>query len=117
MLVVDDAAFMRKTIKMMIEKKGFQVVGEAENGSTAVTKYLECRPDLVTMDITMPHVDGITALKEIMVLDPKAKVVMVTAMGQETHVREAVMCGAKSFIVKPFKEENIVNTLKNVSAL
>lgn len=110
-LIVDDAAFMRMLIKTILEKNGFQVVGEAENGAVAVSKYKELQPDIVTMDITMPEMDGIMALKEIRAIDPNAKVVMISAMGQETYVREAVKLGAKGFVVKPFKEDYIVQTL------
>ena len=113
-LIVDDAMFMRLTLKLMLEKNGFQVVGEAENGAVAVAKYKELKPDIVTMDITMPEVDGIMALRQIRAMDDKAKVVMVSAMGQEVMIREAVMAGAKSFIVKPFKEEGVIKTLSNL---
>lgn len=115
-LVVDDAAFMRMSIKKVLEKHGFEVVGEAENGQIGVEKYLEYHPDLVTMDITMPEMTGIEALKNIRQHDPNAKVVMVSAMGQEGLVREAILSGAKSFIVKPYKEDFIVNTLNGVLA-
>ena len=107
-LIVDDAAFMRVSIKNMLTKNGFDVVGEAENGKVAVTKFQELSPDIITMDITMPEMDGLQALKEIVKLNPAANVVMVSAMGQEAMVREAVMAGAKGFIVKPFKEDAIV---------
>ena len=110
-LIVDDAAFMRLSLKTILEKNGFEVVGEAENGLIGVKKYKELSPDLVTLDITMPEMDGITALKEIMKIDSNAKVIIVSAMGQEGHVREAVMCGAKSFIVKPFTSEHVVKAL------
>lgn len=113
-LIVDDAAFMRMTIRQMLENRGFQVVGEAVNGLEGVAKYKELKPDIVTMDITMPEMSGLEALKEIRKFDPNAKVIMVTAMGQEALVREAVLAGAKSFIVKPFKEDHVVNTLKKV---
>lgn len=113
-LVVDDAAFMRITIKTMLEKNGFEVVGEAEDGSVAITKYKELNPDIVTMDITMPNMTGVDSLKEIRKYDPEAKIVMVSAMGQEKIVMEAVMNGAKSFIVKPFKEEQVMNTLNKI---
>ncbi|MDW7675125.1 MAG: response regulator [Bacillota bacterium] len=113
-LIVDDAAFMRMTIKMMLEKNGFEVVGEAENGAVGVTKYKECHPDIVTMDITMPELTGIEAVKAITQYDPKAKVIMVSAMGQEAMVKEAIMNGAKSFIVKPFKEEHVVQTINKL---
>jgi two-component system chemotaxis response regulator CheY len=115
-LIVDDAAFMRMSIKMMLEKNGFDVAGEAENGEVAIRKYIECKPDIVTMDITMPEMGGIDALKEIMKLDPNAKVVMISAMGQERMVLEAVMAGAKTFIVKPIIEEHVIETLTKVAA-
>jgi len=111
-LVVDDAAFMRVSIKNMLTKNGFEVVGEAENGKIAVAKYQELMPDVVTLDITMPELDGLDALKEIMKINPKAVVIMVSAMGQESMVRDAVMSGAKGFIVKPFKEDAIVAAIK-----
>lgn len=107
-LIVDDAAFMRVSIKNMLTKNGFDVVGEAENGKVAVAKFQELTPDIITMDITMPEMDGLQALKQIVALDSKASVVMVSAMGQEAMVRDAVMSGAKGFIVKPFKEDAII---------
>lgn len=110
-LVVDDAAFMRVTIKNMLEKNGFSVVGEAENGRVAVNKFHELNPDIVTMDITMPEMDGLAALKAIMQMNSSARIVMMTAMGQQGMVKEAVMAGAKGFIVKPFKEETVVSAL------
>lgn len=113
-LIVDDAAFMRLAIRMMLEKNGFDVVGEAENGAIGISKYLELRPDIVTMDITMPEVGGVEALKAIIQQDPKAKVIMVSAMGQECMVKEAVMNGAKSFIVKPFKEEHVLQIINKI---
>lgn len=116
-LVVDDANFMRYTIKSILSKNGFTVVGEAENGNIAVKMYSELKPDIVTMDITMPGMSGIEALKSIMKLDSKAKVVILSAMGQEIMVREAIMSGAKSFIIKPFKEELVVKTLNKVLSL
>ena len=116
-LVVDDAAFMRASIRMMLERNGFEVVGEAENGLVGINKYKELNPDVVTMDITMPEMGGIEALKAIKQYDPMAKVVMLSAMGQEPMVMDAVVSGAKCFIVKPFKEEIIVQTLNKVLAL
>lgn len=110
-LVVDDAAFMRVSIKNMITKHGFEVVGEAENGKIAVQKFQELSPDIVTLDITMPEMNGLDALKEIMKNNPNAIVIMVSALGQESMVREAVMSGAKGFVVKPFKEDVIVSAL------
>jgi two-component system chemotaxis response regulator CheY len=113
-LIVDDAGFMRATIKATLERNGFEVAGEAENGVAAVKKYQELHPDIVTMDITMPEMTGIEALKQIRGFDPNAKVVMITAMGQEHLVREAILNGAISFIVKPFKEEQVIQTLKKI---
>jgi two-component system chemotaxis response regulator CheY len=116
-LIVDDAAFMRMTIKNLLEKNGFEVAGEAENGEVGLRKYKELQPELVTMDITMPEMDGIQALKAIRQFDPKAKVIMVSAMGQEGLVKEAIISGAKTFIVKPFKEEQVIQTLTKIAAL
>ena len=114
-LIVDDAAFMRISIKNMLTKNGYEVVGEAENGLVAIELYKELRPDIVTMDITMPEMSGLDALKEIQKLDPQAKIVMVSAMGQEAMVREAIVSGAKGFIVKPFKEEGIIAAIKKLA--
>lgn len=113
-LIVDDAAFMRLSLKSMLEKNGFEVVGQAENGMIGAQKYAQLKPDVVTMDITMPELDGIGALKEIKKNDPNAKVVIISAMGQEALIREAVIAGAKTFIVKPFKEEFMIKTLSQV---
>jgi len=113
-LVVDDAAFMRVSIKNMLTKNGYEVIGEAENGKIAIQKYQELSPDIVTMDITMPEMDGLASLKEILKADPSANVIMVSAMGQEGMVREAVQTGAKGFIVKPFKEDVIISALGNL---
>ena len=114
-LIVDDAAFMRISIKNMLTKNGYEVVGEAENGLIAIELYKELRPDIVTMDITMPEMSGLDALKEIQKMDPQAKIVMVSAMGQEAMVREAIVSGAKGFIVKPFKEDGIIAALKKLA--
>ena len=113
-MVVDDAMFMRASLKMMLEKNGFEVAAEAENGAIAVQKYKEIKPDFVTMDITMPEMDGLQALKLIKQMDPDAKVVVVSAMGQEPVVKEAILSGAKSFIVKPFKEDFVLKTLNSL---
>ena len=110
-LVVDDAAFMRLSIKTMLEKNGYEVVGEAANGHKAIEMYKILKPEVVTMDITMPEMDGIEALSEIIKFDPKAKVIMLSAMGQETKIREAIIQGAKGFIIKPFKEDYFMQTL------
>lgn len=113
-LIVDDAAFMRMSIKTMLEKNGFQIVGEATNGLEAIEKYKTIKPDLVTMDITMPGMTGIEALKEIMKFDSKARIIMVSAMGQEAMVREAVLNGAKSFLVKPFTENHLISAFNQI---
>lgn len=114
-LVVDDAAFMRVSIKKMLTNNGYEVVGEAENGKVAIQKYEELSPDVITLDITMPEMDGLACLKEILAIDPAANVIMVSAMGQEGMVREAVLSGAKGFIVKPFKEDVLMESLKNLA--
>ncbi len=110
-LVVDDAAFMRLTIKTMLERNGYEVVGEAENGRKAIEMYKILKPEVVTMDITMPDMDGIEALGEIIKFDPKARVIMLSAMGQEVKIKEAIILGARGFIVKPFKEEYLLKAL------
>ena len=112
-LIVDDAAFMRVSIKNMLSKNGYEIVGEAENGKVAIQKYQELSPDIVTMDITMPEMDGLTS-KKILEAHPSANIVMISAMGQESMVREAVLSGAKGFIVKPFKEEALISALNNL---
>ena len=114
-LIVDDAAFMRISIKNSLSKNGFDVVGEAENGAVAVEKYRELSPDIVTMDITMPVMGGLDARKAIIGMDPGARVIMVSAMGQEAIVRDAVLSGARGFIVKPFKEDGLLSALNKLS--
>ena len=111
-LIVDDAAFMRMMIKDILTKNGFEVVGEASDGAQAVDKYKELKPDLVTMDITMPEMDGIAALKVIQEFDPNAKVVMCSAMGQQAMVIDAIQAGAKDFIVKPFQADRVIEAIK-----
>ena len=110
-LVTDDAAFMRMQLKNIVTKLGHEVVGEAENGQVAVDLYQEVKPDLVTMDITMPEMNGVEALKEIKKLDADAKVIMCSAMGQQGMVVEAIQAGAKDFIVKPFTADRINEAL------
>ncbi len=114
-LVVDDAVFMRQSLKLILERNGYDVVGEAENGRVAIQKYQELKPDLITMDITMPEMSGIQAVSEIRKINPKIKIVMISALGQESHIREAVLMGAAGFLVKPFKEENIIKALSKIS--
>ncbi|WP_019119128.1 response regulator [Brevibacillus massiliensis] len=111
-LVVDDAAFMRMMIKEILTKNGFTVVGEASDGAQAVEKYKELGPDLVTMDITMPEMDGIAALKEIKKLDPNARIIMCSAMGQQAMVIDAIQAGAKDFIVKPFQADRVIEAIR-----
>ncbi len=113
-LIVDDAAFMRMMIKNILVKEGYEVVGEAENGAQAVEKYKELNPDLVTMDITMPEMDGISAVKEIMKINSGAKVVMCSAMGQQAMVIDAIQAGAKDFIVKPFQADRVIEAISKV---
>ncbi|MBD8068288.1 response regulator [Bacillus sp. PS06] len=110
-LIVDDAAFMRMMIKDILSKNGFDVVAEAADGAQAVAKYQEHQPDLVTMDITMPEMDGITALKEIKKMNPNAKVIMCSAMGQQAMVIDAIQAGAKDFIVKPFQADRVLEAI------
>ena len=115
-LIVDDAAFMRMMIKDILEKNGFQVVGEANNGIKAVELYKKEKPDIVTMDITMPDMDGIEAVKAIRVFDPTAKVIMCSAMGQQTMVMDAIRAGARDFIVKPFQADRVLEAIRKVLA-
>ena len=113
-LICDDAAFMRMMIKDILTKNGYTVAGEAENGAKAVEKYTELKPDLVLMDITMPEMDGIEALKKIRELDPKASVIMCSAMGQQAMVIESIQSGAKDFIVKPFQADRVLEAVRKV---
>lgn len=113
-LIVDDAIFMRMKLKDILEKNGYEVVAEAQNGKEAIEKYKTERPDLVTMDITMPEMDGVAALKGIMAVDPNAKVIMCSAMGQQSMVMEAIQAGALDFIVKPFDNERVFKSLNKV---
>ena len=113
-LICDDAAFMRMMIKDILSKNGYNVAGEAENGLKAIEKYKEVSPDLVLMDITMPEMDGIQALKEIKKQDANARVIMCSAMGQQAMVIESIQAGAKDFIVKPFQAERVLEAVKKV---
>ena len=117
-LVVDDAMFMRSMIKDILNNSGkFNVVGEASNGVEAVEVYKNTKPDLVTMDIVMPVMDGIEATKEILKINPSAKIVMVSALGQEPLVIESIAAGARDFIVKPFSPEKVLKVLEQVAKL
>ena len=113
-LVVDDAMFMRTMLKGILESSGYEVCGEAENGVVALAKYKELKPDVVTLDITMPEMDGLAALKSIREFDADARVVMCSAMGQQTMVIESIQAGAKDFIVKPFQKDRVLEALKKV---
>lgn len=113
-LIVDDAAFMRMMIKDILSKNGYEVVGEAENGLKAIEKYKELTPDLVLMDITMPEMDGIEAVKRIKEINNEAKIVMCSAMGQQAMVIESIQSGARDFIVKPFQAERVLEAIRKV---
>lgn len=113
-LVVDDAAFMRMMIKDILRKGGYEVVGEAEDGAKAIEKYKELMPDLVTMDITMPDMDGISAVKEIRKVNPNALIIMCSAMGQQAMVIDAIQAGAKDFVVKPFQPDRVLEAIRKV---
>jgi len=113
-LIVDDSAFMRRLIKKIILKNNFDVVGEANNGKLGVEKYKELRPDLVTMDLIMDEMNGLDALKEILEFDPDANVIMVSSMGQDVIVRDAIVLGAKNFLLKPLDEEQVMEAIKKI---
>lgn len=113
-LIVDDAAFMRMMIKDILVKNGYNVVGEAENGLRAVEKFKELKPDLIIMDITMPEMDGIQAVKQIRAMSSDAKIIMCSAMGQQAMVIESIQAGARDFIVKPFQADRVLEAVKKV---
>jgi two-component system chemotaxis response regulator CheY len=116
-MVVDDAAFLRAMLKDILIKAGHEVVFEATNGQEAVNKYKAIRPDLVTMDITMPIMEGIEAVKEIRKLDPEANIVMCSAMGQRNLIIEAIRSGAKDFIIKPFQTSRVLEAIDKAIGL
>lgn len=113
-LIVDDATFMRMVLKDILEKNGYEVIGEANNGVMAIELYKNNKPDIVTMDITMPEMDGIEAVKEIIKIDSDAKIVMCSAMGQQSMIMDAIRAGAKDFIVKPFQADRVIEAIKKV---
>lgn len=113
-LVVDDAMFMRSTLKMMLRKENYEVIGEAGNGIEAIERYKALNPDIVTMDIHMPEMGGIDALEAIMSYDPNAKIVMISAAGDQKHVLEAMKLGAKNFIIKPFTEDKVFQVMRKI---
>jgi len=110
-VVVDDAMFMRRVVSDALSKGGHEVIGEAANGNEAVERFVELHPDVMTMDITMPEKDGIQAVRDIIAIDPSAKIVMCSALGQETKVIAAMRAGAKDFIIKPFDAERILGAI------
>jgi two-component system chemotaxis response regulator CheY len=110
-LVVDDAAFMRKMVSDVLTKGGHEVVGEAGNGVEAIARFQELKPEVMTLDITMPEKDGLSALKELMELEPSARVVMCSALGQESKVLESIKLGAKDFVVKPFQADRVLEAV------
>ncbi len=113
-LIVDDAMLMRHLLRRTLEKNQYTVVGEAENGMNALLKYNELKPDVVTLDITMPEMNGLEAMKLLKRMDPNVSVVMISAMGQESMVAEAIVSGAKGFLVKPYKEEDLIKAMRNL---
>ena len=113
-LIADDAIFMRLTLRKMLEDNGYEVVGEAENGLVAIDKYKALKPDIVTLDITMPVMEGTEAVKHIKAYDKDAKVLMISALGQESIVRQAIMSGATGFIIKPFNEETVIKAFSKL---
>lgn len=113
-LIVDDAIFMRRMIADILKKEGFEIVGEAGTGAQAVEKYRELQPDLVTMDIIMPDMSGIDAVREIIKEFANAKILMVSAMGQQSLVVEAIQAGAKDFVVKPFQPSRVLESVKRI---
>ena len=117
-LIVDDALFMRRMLADILKKEGFEICGEAENGKEGIDKYVELKPDVVTMDIVMPkmeEIDGVAAVREIIKRDPQAKIIIVSAMGQHALVVEAIQAGAKDFIVKPFQPSRVVEAVRRVA--
>ena len=111
-LIVDDLTFIKMVLKDLVEKAGFRVVGEASDGEEAVRLYEEKKPDVVLLDITMPKMDGLAALKQILKIDPAARVIMCSALGQQRLIVQAIQLGAKDFIVKPFKPERVIGSIK-----
>jgi two-component system chemotaxis response regulator CheY len=113
-LIVDDLTFIKMVLKDLVEKAGFRVVGEASDGEEALRLFDEKRPDIVLMDITMPKMDGLTALQKILEMDPEAKVIMCSALGQQRLILQAIQLGAKDFIVKPFRPERVIGSIKKI---
>lgn len=112
-MVVDDALFMRVSLKSLLTQAGYQVVGEAGNGIEAVQKYVELKPDLVTMDITMPEASGIEAIKAIKAINSQVPIIVCSAAGQEHNIKDAILAGAQDFIIKPFQPDRVLQAIKN----
>lgn len=112
-LIVDDSGYMRQVIRKHLEHKGFEIVGEAQDGLEAIQMYAELKPDIVTMDISMKRVGGIEATKKIKSADPAAKIIMVSALGEARFIKEAIQSGAADFIIKPFAEERLISSITN----
>ncbi len=115
-LIIDDADYMRSTIRLILEKNGYEVAGEARDGVEGLKKYMELRPDLVTMDLVMPDVNGIESLKMIRAFDPHARVLVVSAVWQQHMLMQAIREGARGFVIKPFKEEYLLEAMARVNA-
>jgi len=113
-LIVDDAAFMRMMLTNIFVEEGYEIAGEAENGEEALRLYKELKPNLVTMDIVMPEVGGIESIKEILKIDPEAKILVVSALGQQALVKEAIEAGASDFVIKPFKPEKVIEAVEKI---
>lgn len=115
-LIVDDAKFMRVKLRKILEDAGYTITGEAQDGREAVRMYTEQRPVITTMDITMPEVDGITAMKAIKKVEPNARIVMISALGQKEKVRESIFAGAMDFIIKPFTPEKVTEVISRIAS-
>lgn len=113
-MIVDDALMMRKTLRRILEKAGHEIVGEAVNGDQAIANYAKCRPDLVTMDLTMPGLGGIEAIKHIVAADPAASIIVVSALGQKHIIFDALQNGAKNYVLKPIAEDKLLSVVNLV---
>lgn len=116
-LIVDDIPYVRKTLKQILSARGFKVVGEAENGEIAVQLYQELQPEIITMDLVMPLVNGVEATRRILAINPDARIVILSAMMQENLVADAIMAGAKDYIIKPFQTDEVMKVMNQVSMM